>query len=47
MQVWLAQATPPSMLLLPPSTPVQALLSLQLVPSAWLLQVVALAGAQI
>jgi hypothetical protein len=47
MQVWLAQAAPPSKLLLPPSTPAQALLSLQLVPSAWLLQVVALAGAQI
>jgi hypothetical protein len=54
MQVWLAQDAPPSTLLLPPSTlllppstPVHASPPLQVVPSAWLLQAVALAGSQI
>jgi hypothetical protein len=47
MQVWLAQPAPPSTLSLPPSIPAHALPSLQVVPSALLLHVVALAGSQI
>ena len=47
MQVWLGQLAPPSALSAPPSTDVHALLSLQVVPSAWLLHAVGLAVSQI
>jgi hypothetical protein len=54
MQVWLGQlappsvlSSPPSALSAPPSTDVHALLSLQVVPSAWLLHAVGLAVSQI
>jgi hypothetical protein len=56
MQVWLGQVAPPSSDVppssvppssVPPSAGVHALLSLQVVPSAWLLQVVAVAELQV